>query len=376
MNRNVSLPLPRRRGVVAILAVLALMVFLGCAALTIDIGYICLTSTELQSAADAAALAGVARLTAGDTAAISEAQTFAAKHKAGNLPVVVSAMDVELGVWNFQTRTLALGGTGRSAVRVTARRDSTNVQGPLDLFLGPIIGVNSRDLLASSTAATTPVSTADIVPMSLRHNWSFGPVDPKIVAANPGKDGPSYPTRPTHTSSTAYFNIGDQVTVAVFGQGSQSPVHLTLDLPNFGDESKVLRGELSPRSASIGNRYFVIGQGTGQGGLVGDIARRISDYSTTNPKRTVIMPIIKTLSNSRDSNGQLSGQVELVDFVAVHLDATPQVQVPKPDKPSETMTIMLVVGTIVDYVTAANGNRTTTSIPLPKPSVYSLQLVQ
>jgi len=366
----------RRRGSVAIMATGAFLILIACAAIMIDLSLINLTRTELQSAADSAALAGVAKLATSDASAIAEAQIYSAKHTAGNKAVSLLTSDIELGAWDMSALAFSTGSATRSAVRVSARREASHPNGALGLFFAPIIGHTSQNVRGIATAAMVPVGTADVIPMSLRNNFSFGPVDPKIVAANPGKDGPSYPTHPSISSSTAFFNMGDQVTVAIFGQGEQSPVHLTLDFPNFGDESKVLKGEVAERTASVGDRFNVIGQGTGQGGLVGDIANRISTYTSTNAKRTVIMPVIKTLSNSRDGNGQLTGQVEIVDFVAVHLDAVVQTQVPKPSKPSDMITIQLVVGTIVKYLAPARGVRTSTSTALPNPSVYSIQLVQ
>lgn len=373
VNRHAAF---HRRGAIAVLAAILMVVFLAFTALSIDIGYIVLTRTELQNAADSGALAGVAKLALGETAARAEAKTFGQLNSVAKQSVAVADTDVDIGNWNTSTLTFTSGVTPKNALQVTARRDPTNSRGELTLFFAPAFGTEKVSLRGVAVAAMSSVGAADVVPMALRNNWSFGAVDPKVVAANPGKDGPSYPLRPTYTNAAAFFNIGDQVTVAIFGQGSQSPVHLALDVPNFGDESKVFRGEMADRTMAVGDRYFVIGSGTGQGGLVGDIASRISTYSSTHAKRTVVLPVVKTLNETRNSQNQLTGRVEVVDFVAVHLDATPQVLVPKPDKPNETMTIMLVVGTIVRTNVVPRGARTTPSVVLPDPSVFAIQLVK
>ena len=52
----------RQSGAAAILVAFLMIVFLGIAALALDIGYLYVVRTELQNAADAAALAGAGRL--------------------------------------------------------------------------------------------------------------------------------------------------------------------------------------------------------------------------------------------------------------------------------------------------------------------------
>ena len=49
----------RPKGVVIVKVALLMTVFMGCAALTVDMGQLYLARTELQRAADAAAMAGV-----------------------------------------------------------------------------------------------------------------------------------------------------------------------------------------------------------------------------------------------------------------------------------------------------------------------------
>ncbi|MCE5264195.1 MAG: pilus assembly protein TadG-related protein, partial [Deltaproteobacteria bacterium] len=52
----------RQSGAAAILVAFLMIVFLGIAALALDIGYLYVVRTELQNAADASALAGAGRL--------------------------------------------------------------------------------------------------------------------------------------------------------------------------------------------------------------------------------------------------------------------------------------------------------------------------
>ena len=91
---------------------------------------------------------------------------------------------------------------------------------------------------------------------------------------------------------------------------------------------------------------------------------------------TIIVPILATLPGSRNADGQLVGDLEVVDFAAVRLDAVIEVDIPdpnKPDDPTKTITIRLLVGTIVEVQIA--------STPSPNPagianSVFTLQIVK
>ena len=59
---NVSAKLKSEKGVTLVYVALLLVVFLGMAALAVDVGYLMVSKNELQNAADAAALAGASYL--------------------------------------------------------------------------------------------------------------------------------------------------------------------------------------------------------------------------------------------------------------------------------------------------------------------------
>src|SRR5438034_8368672 len=65
-----------RRGVIAPLAAIFMVLMIGMVAFAIDVGYMTLVRTELQSAADAAASAGAAALLTSPADAKTAAQTF------------------------------------------------------------------------------------------------------------------------------------------------------------------------------------------------------------------------------------------------------------------------------------------------------------
>lgn len=86
------------RGQALVLVAVLMAVLLGCAALSVDVGRALLTQFRLQSAADAAALAGVASLPGDPGAATTAAQNYASQNGVGDPSISVSADDSEITV--------------------------------------------------------------------------------------------------------------------------------------------------------------------------------------------------------------------------------------------------------------------------------------
>lgn len=334
---------PRRRGHAILLVSVTLPVLLGMAALTVDVGYMYLARQELQTAADAGAMAAAWTLIDEDGDIVSdiseaEAMTFSALNSTGG------TVEVNFG-WvadpfdPLSPFVPAAPGAANAIQVITGRTSET--ANPLELFFAGIFGFTQTDISASAVSSYAPVGALDGIPVALRVP-GFGPVDPDIVEANPGKDGPSEPL------DGEAFEIGEQVTVFTFGKGSKSPVHLVLntnDIPGEAQLGKVLRGEEPPVPLAVGDEVDVMGEGTGHNGLGVKLADRLDDLDPAND--TVVLPIVETLPTSRDEDGDLDGNVRIVDFVAVHLDAVIEVEVPDPHRPGRTIDIELLVGTVV-----------------------------
>ncbi len=146
----------QRKGAITVLAALFLIVVLAFLAFSIDCGYITVTASELQNAADAGVLSGARALHDGRDAAIAAAQLWASKNLAAGKSVsTIASEDIEIGVWDDDTATFnALAPESSetpNAVRMTCRRTSTRGN-PLNLFFAPLIGTNSTDLVAKATA--------------------------------------------------------------------------------------------------------------------------------------------------------------------------------------------------------------------------------
>ena len=110
-----------RRGAIVVLAAILMVIMFGVIAFALDLGYIALVRTQLQTAADASALAAAGTMT-GNTAEMKAAgQSIASLNKAAGRPVQLSANDIEPGTWDTTTRTFTPSSGLSNAVRVTVR---------------------------------------------------------------------------------------------------------------------------------------------------------------------------------------------------------------------------------------------------------------
>jgi Flp pilus assembly protein TadG len=182
-----------RKGVILLLAALLLVVILGMAAFSIDIGYMIYVESELQNSADASALAGAAALmqpylqywypnqsssaqattlTNAIASATSEAKRLAGLNKAGDVSsLTANASDVVSGFLDAQNNFSPAPPDSRfpNSVKVMLRRDN-QANTPLTLFFAPIFNKNSTNLTA--TAQATLMSS----PGNFNTNGLFLPV--------------------------------------------------------------------------------------------------------------------------------------------------------------------------------------------------------
>jgi Flp pilus assembly protein TadG len=144
-----------RRGAVVVLSAAFLIVTIAFLALSIDWGYIVVSESELQNAADAGAMSGARALTNGREAAILAAKNWAGRNVAAGQAVALADEDVEIGRWDTDAATFTVvppnSTDPTNAVRVTCRR--TTARGnPIKLFFAPVIGTESADLSVSAIA--------------------------------------------------------------------------------------------------------------------------------------------------------------------------------------------------------------------------------
>ena len=94
-----------RRGAIVVLAAFMIIAMLGMIAFAIDVGVMLLLKTQLQVAADSAAMAAAAVLGGENSDPVATGQEFSAYHKAGGKDVTLSASDIEHGTWDSSART-------------------------------------------------------------------------------------------------------------------------------------------------------------------------------------------------------------------------------------------------------------------------------
>jgi len=152
---------PGERGVVIIWTAFFMLFMLGFVAIGIDVAKLMATRTQLQNAADAAALAGASAIdfqngTIVQDTAVVRAQQTAARNKAFvGAPVSV---------------TLPAGDIGFPApneVKVVVRR-SAAVDGPVVTHVAQVLGIRSLEVSATATARIEPTSSPceGLVPMA------------------------------------------------------------------------------------------------------------------------------------------------------------------------------------------------------------------
>lgn len=161
----------RRGSVIVQTVIFGGTVAVGVAALAVDTGLMFSAKQELQSAADAAALAAASQLgSTGDAQALAraEAKKYAnANDVAGEGSDVVDA-DVVFGhavlsgeKFDFEPNTEPF-----DAVKVTVRRDQTAADGPVSLLFAKTFGEDSANLSASAVAMLVPRDISLVIDLS------------------------------------------------------------------------------------------------------------------------------------------------------------------------------------------------------------------
>jgi Flp pilus assembly protein TadG len=111
---------------------IALLVFMGLAVVAIDFGHLGLSANEVQIVADTAATAGARALMRNDRDNAGEnpvtvAQSVVAQNHLDDGPASIAASDVELGTYDFTTRSFSAGGANPNAVHATGRATVANM---------------------------------------------------------------------------------------------------------------------------------------------------------------------------------------------------------------------------------------------------------
>lgn len=154
-----------------VLTAVLLVVLLGFVAMTVDVGLIQLTRTQLQAAADASALAGAMELSGTEDPALVRAkareaivQTAALHHAGEKNSVTIDPMaDITFGrlVWNTNSQSYQINWgenqTPYSVVKVRAQRTlGGSGDNRLPLFFAPAVGTTHANVAAEAIATFQP----------------------------------------------------------------------------------------------------------------------------------------------------------------------------------------------------------------------------
>jgi Flp pilus assembly protein TadG len=171
LSKNQAL---RRRGAIAPLTGFLLVFLVGMVAFAVDTGWIVVVRTELQAAADAAALAGAdplmdayvqyqmasssnqpTILSNAMSSAKTKAKNFASYNGAGGVSsLTLLDSDIEFGYTDGSGNYTAYNSKAPvfpNTIRVTMRRDSS-ANGTLSLFFASVIGNSSTNVTAKAAA--------------------------------------------------------------------------------------------------------------------------------------------------------------------------------------------------------------------------------
>lgn len=154
---------PRRdEGMSVVLVVFSLVLLLGFAALAIETGYLYTVRAQAQGLADAASLAAVRALQKCDAdgadreAAVLAAQQSAAVNQVDGVALEIAEDDITFGRYypygTGEEAEFVPTNSNPNSVQVDVHRDSTR-NGPVELVLARLIGVNTVDVSASAIAS-------------------------------------------------------------------------------------------------------------------------------------------------------------------------------------------------------------------------------
>ena len=154
-------PRHRQQGAVAIMVAFVIMLLLMLAALAVDSFHVFVVRNELQNDADAAALAGADHFFTGTplpNAALAEEQADKAIAFNRTMHNLLTTGDVETGYWNAVSgfSSTQVAATDPLAVRVEVSQSNGNNGGPVELFLGNVLGIQSVPVFARAVAVSTP----------------------------------------------------------------------------------------------------------------------------------------------------------------------------------------------------------------------------
>jgi len=252
------------RGVVSLLFALLLPLLLGFGAFAVDYPYLLVTRAQLQTTADAAAMAGGRYLGEGGTPNWTTASAQAQAMLANN-PVdgkLITQATIQTGYWDTSGNQVGLqllpmtpAKTDVPAVRVSISRSSGQNTGEIKTFFANFFGIASLPVSVTAVAARAGPSTIGanvLFPLAMPQcmydtywNASSTPPGPKI--------DPS-------TKKAYVFQFGSVTYVGCNINGNKFPAGAWAAATSADTSSSALQNLVTSRigqSMSIGDRVFI-----------------------------------------------------------------------------------------------------------------------
>ncbi|HEV3105640.1 MAG TPA: TadG family pilus assembly protein [Trinickia sp.] len=297
--------LRRQRGSVVLWFVLFVAILMTFGAFAVDLPRVATVRNELQNAADAAALAGAGKLTAGTTGhdwADAASATAAAVSLNASDGVTLSAGSVQTGYWNLtgtpstlEAQTITPGLYDEPAVQVTVTRSASQNGGAIALLMGGFL-----DLL------TTPGSATAVAVAAAPSNVASGGIFPMVIDQclltnslywNPQTNAP---TIDPSTGQPYEFQIGNG---HLYGSSCEAGQWTSFE--TNANDVPTIRGLINsgnPTPLSIGDSIWI------------EPGVKTTIYNSVPVGTTVVLPVAAQIISKT--------YVPIVAFAAFHIDAS------------------------------------------------------
>ncbi|MDA7859515.1 pilus assembly protein TadG-related protein, partial [Mariniblastus sp.] len=327
------------------------------AAIMVDIGSFYVNKSQMQNAADAAAIAAAMKIGNDRSAASLEtarayASDFANKNQVGRGDVLV-ADDISMGIWDYSGGGFSPGADVNNAnsFQITVRRGGAASDG-LGSYFSRCFGLNDFEAIAKSTVVMSGASAAVGVPLALRAP-GFGAINPRLTQTNPNFDGPCCP------DDNVEFAVGDTVVLMATGRDKVTS-HLALKFTNRANMYKLLDGSADGVVMRVGDEAAVHDMGKKSRNFRWKLEQRTL-LSPDDPKRCIVVPVVELLSDSKNSAGNISNKVRICDFVCVYVWKKRVYQVTNPTNSNKKTAQTVILGQIRNRRAATIGGGQTPS---------------
>jgi len=195
-----------RKGAVAVIVALCIVMLIGFVALAVDVGYMMTTKNEAQNAADAAALAGARRMgqnyhdsTEPTLNVEGVAKGAAGQNKVAGLSLAVDNLEITTGHWIPPFDGGAPPDPNAVWAEVTRKEGLTG--GRINTFLARVLDINDYKMKATACAALSgPCEGKPSIPLGIGKGW---------FDIHPGEEacGPEIKLNATGTSCAGWTNL-------------------------------------------------------------------------------------------------------------------------------------------------------------------------